>query len=427
MRTMNRTLVSVAVVALIGFLHADAVSAQLGNASSRTLGLAGNATATARRFEAISVNPAGLGMPGNGFSLALFPALGQTGLGPVTLGDLSNVAGELVPASTKQDWLTQITSSDGETGSTGGELSMFALTVGRMGFQLSLVGGGTVNLNPGIMELLLYGNAGRTGTPASMALSGSTADGWAVTTAGWSVGIPIKSEKGSMAVGATLKYSIGNGIVVGREQIGSLQSEPISVNVAFPVVMTDDQNYEANQGSGVGLDVGFQMERDRLHVGAAVLNVFNTFAWDDTKLIFRSGTASLKEGDNATDVERKAYSSAPAVLKTAVEDMKFDPAVSVGAAYDVQPDFTVSADVRNRFGDGMSFTPKLHIGAGAEYRGFKALHLRGGAAVVTDGFQLAGGASLILGPVNFSFASAFQAGDPQDAVLGQFTLSFSGR
>lgn len=427
MRTMNRTLVSVAVVALIGCLHADAASGQLGSASARTLGLGGNATATASRLEAISVNPAGLGMPGRGFSLALFPVLGRTGLGPVTLADLSDVAGEVVPASTKQDWLSQITSEGGESGSTGAELSMLALTVGQVGFQVSLIGGGNLNLNPGIMELILYGNAGRTGAPVDLALTGSTADAWAVTTAGWSVGIPLKPATGSMALGATLKYSIGNGVLVGREQPGSLDSDPISVNVTFPVVMSDDEDYQMKQGSGIGLDVGFQMQRDRLHLGAAILNVFNTFAWDDTKLVYRAGTASLKEADNTTDFDKKAYSSAPAALKTALEDLKFDPSVSVGAAYDVRPDFTVTADVRNRFGDGMSFSPKLHAGAGAEYRGLGVLHLRGGAAVVTDGFQLGGGASLVLGPVNLSFATALQKGDPQDAVLGQFTLSFGGR
>ncbi len=427
MRTMNRTLTSVAVVALAGFLHADAVSGQLGNASARTLGLGGNATATARRLESISVNPAGLGMPGRGFSLALFPALGRSGLGPVTLADLSDVAGEVVSSSVKQDWLDQITDSNGESGSTGAELSVLALTVGQIGFQLSLLGGGNVNLNPGIMELLLYGNAGRTGTPADFTLSGSSADAWAVTTAGWSVGFPLRTENGSMALGATLKYSVGHGVLIGREQAGSLTSDPIAVDVAFPVVMSDDEDYKMNQGSGVGIDVGFQMQRDRLHLGAAVLNLFNTFAWDDTKLVYRAGTASLEESSNETDFDKRAFSSAPAVLKTAVEDLKFDPTISVGGAYDVRPDFTLTADVRNRFGDGMSLTPKLHAGAGAEYRGLGALHVRGGAAVITDGFQLAGGATLVLGAVNVSFATALQKGDPQDAMLGQFTLSFGGR
>jgi hypothetical protein len=199
------------------------------------------------------------------------------------------------------------------------------------------------------------------------------------------------------------------------------------VSVNAPTLISGGDEYNAgNGGSGVGLDVGFQMQRDRLHLGAAVQNVFNTFAWDEAFLEYRAGTAVLQQADNSTDFDARPYASAPADLKAAVEDLKFDPALALGAAYDVKPDFTVSADVRTRFGDGMSLTPKTQVGAGAEYRGIKALHLRGGIAAVTGGFQLGGGASLILGPVNLSFAGAMLSGDT-DGSVGQFTLSFGGR
>jgi hypothetical protein len=198
------------------------------------------------------------------------------------------------------------------------------------------------------------------------------------------------------------------------------------VNVNFPVVMSEVDDFDPAEGSGIGLDVGFQMQRDKLHFGAAVQNVFNSFAWDTTKFVYRPGTATLQQGDNATDFDKKAYSSAPADMKAAVDDMKFDPAMAVGAAYDVKPDFTLSADLRTRFGDGLSLTPKTQMGAGAEYRGIGPLHLRGGLAAVTGGFQLGGGASLILGPVNMSFAAAMLSGDTEGSV-GQFTLSFGGR
>ena len=49
-------------------LAAVPVAAQLTSASVSTLGLAGNDTAIVRGFGAISVNPAGLAMPGSEFS-----------------------------------------------------------------------------------------------------------------------------------------------------------------------------------------------------------------------------------------------------------------------------------------------------------------------------------------------------------------------
>ena len=69
----------------------------------------------------------------------------------------------------------------------------------------------------------------------------------------------------------------------------------------------------------------------------------------------------------------------------------------------------------------------LHAGVGAEYRGLGALHVRGGAAVVTDGFQFGGGASLLMGPVDLSVGGAMVKGDLEDVSVVQFTLSFGGR
>lgn len=427
MRTMNRTIATVAVVALALLTEVNAASAQLSNANAATLGAGGTGTATARHFGAISLNPAGLGMPGAGFSLAVVPVTVRQGLGPIALKDLKDVEGTLVSSSVKENWLTQVAGQGQQSGSVGAEFTAFALTLGRLGFQVSTLGGGNMSLAPDIVEVMLYGNAGRTGSPGDFTLTGSSLQGFAVTTAGLSFGVPIPSESGAMAIGATLKYSIGHAVAVGKDQGGSVSSDPIRVNVSFPMIMVEDEDYSPNSGNGVGLDVGFQMEKDRLHFGAAVQNLFNTFSWDETKLVFRAGTALLEQGNNNTDFDKKAFSSAPADLRETLDDMKFDPTVAVGVAYDMQPDFTVSADVRNRFGEGMSLAPKLHAGVGAEYRGLGALHLRGGGALVTDGFQFGGGASLILGPVNFSMAGAMVKGDLEDTSIAQFSLSFGGR
>lgn len=427
MRTMNRMTASVAATLLVGAVLVEGLSGQVANASARTLGMGGSTTATARYLEALSVNPAGLGMPGSGFSLALVPVTVRSGLGPVTLADLADQGGQVVSPAVKEAWLQEIANAGVQSGSVGAEVTAFALTLGRVGFQLSTLAGGNMEIGPDIAEAVLYGNAGRSGQPTNLSLAGSTVDGFAVTTASFSAGIPISSENGSMALGATLKYSLGHVMAVGRDQGGSVNSDPIRVNVNFPSVTFDDETSDGIIGSGFGLDLGFQMQRERLHLGAAIQNLFHSFAWDESKLVFRAGTATLQEGSNTTDFESRPYASAPAVLKTAVDDMKFNPVLAVGAAYDVQPDLTLSADVRNRFGDGMSLAPKLHAGVGAEYRGLGVLHLRGGGAVVTDGLQIGGGASLNLGPVSLSFAAAMQKGSKEDTSIGQFTLSFGGR
>ena len=430
MHTTNRIFVSVAVVALAAFgglITSAPASAQLANASASTLGLAGNHTATARAFAAMSVNPAGLAMPGSGFSLSFIPVQTRIGIDPIKLSDLKDVEGTLISPATKEDWLSRVTAEGGQGGTLGVDISEIALTVGSFGLQVSTIVSGSINMAPDIVEAVLYGNAGRTGSPTDFSLSGSSLDGFAITTAGLSLAVPLSGGDGAMAIGATMKYSIGHGVVMARDEGGAFTSDPVRITVNFPMLHTDGDNYQFNNGSGVGVDVGFMMQRDRVSFGASLQNIVNTFAWDEATLAYRAGTVTLEQGSDTTDFAKQPYSAAPSELRTAMDEMTFDPTVAVGAAYDVSSDFTVSADVHKRFGDGLAVSPKFHLGAGAEFRALGILHLRGGLAIITDGFQYGGGASLVLGPVNFSAAAAAQQGALDDTAIAQFTLSFGNR
>jgi len=296
MRT-NKIFASLALVALAasGLVPAQA-SAQLANASASTLGLSGNNTATVRGFGAISVNPAGPGMPGSGFSLAFLPLQIRSGLDPIGLQGLADFDGILVPNATKQTWLDAITAQGGQIGSVGVDLSEFALTFGSIGLQASTVVSAAVNLPTGMMEALLFGNAGRTGAPADLDLSGASVDAYAMTTAGLSFAIPFNSATGDMAFGATVKYTVGHGLAIGRGS-GRVQGNPIEVDGDFPMVHSCDVITEgtgigcddidaAAGGTSVGLDLGFQMKQDRFSLGASVTNVVNTFAWDVAELAY---------------------------------------------------------------------------------------------------------------------------------------------
>jgi hypothetical protein len=422
MRNMNRIL-GLSLTALV--LGAVPASAQLANASATTLGLAGSATASARGIAALSVNPAGLAMPGSGFTLAIVPLQVRPGLSPITAKDLKDVQGDVLPGATKQQWLTDVTAAGSQTGSFGVEVSPLALSVGHFGVQVSTLASGQVDMSPQIVELLLYGNAGKTGTAQTFTLSGSSLTGFAATTVGASVGIPLHTSTGAMAVGATLKYVMGNGLILGQNSTGSFTPDKITFN--FPMIMTNDDGYSAtSNGSGLGIDLGFQSKRDKLGLGVSVQNVINTFSWDESSLSFRPVTGSIDSNAQTTDVEKQPIANAPAGLKSALNDMKFKPIIGAGASYDLTPDFTAAADFRTQTGSGMIIGSKTRVGAGAEFRGLKVLQLRGGVAKITGGAELAGGASLVLGPVNLSVAGAKLTGDA-DAQVAQFTLSFGGR
>src|SRR5690606_41426246 len=99
-----RTLAALACTTLALALGSTGAGAQLAHASASTLALSDNTTAHARAFGAISVNPAGLGMPGSGFSLALVPVQARVGLAPVTRADLVEYEGLVVPTAVVEDW-----------------------------------------------------------------------------------------------------------------------------------------------------------------------------------------------------------------------------------------------------------------------------------------------------------------------------------
>jgi hypothetical protein len=198
----SKFLLSVALVALSAAgPMTTAASAQLANASASTLGVSGNNTATVRGFGAISVNPAGLAMPGSGFSLAIVPIQVRAGLDPITLSDLAEFDGVLVPTATKEAWLDEITAAGAQGGLAGVDISEFALTFGNIGLQMSTVISLDENLPPGAAEAILFGNAGRTGSAANLSFDGTTVDGFAFTTTGLSVGIPLGSSTSDMALG----------------------------------------------------------------------------------------------------------------------------------------------------------------------------------------------------------------------------------
>ena len=411
----------------------EAVSAQLANASASTIALSGNNTATVRGFGAVSVNPAGLAMPGSEFSLALVPVQVRAGLGPVGLSDLAEYEGEFVPVATKEAWMAAIEAAGGQVSSVGADVSAVALTVGDFGFQFSTVASANATIPTGVAEAVLFGNAGRDpGNAADLDLTGLGGDGFAVSTAALSYAFPVGSAK----LGITGKYIIGHGLALATVQSGSVSSDPLRVTLDAPVVAPCDDEALAgctedysNAGSGTGLDVGFMMELPSLTIGASIENIVNTFEWDVSRLSYRPGSVLFEQGTSESTFDETSYASAPASLRTQVSEYTFKPTLRLGAAMEFPMDLTVSGDIHRRLSDdGIVLTPKSHVGVGAEFRGLRVLHLRAGAAVITGGTQYSGGASLVLGPINISAAGAVRNGDDiPETAFGQFTFSIGNR
>lgn len=413
-------------------LSAQPSHGQLPGASPATLGTANNYTVLARGFAAIGLNPAGLGMPETeGLTLALFPVTFSQSLDPLTVSDLVDYEGVVVPATVKEDWLQQIAAAGGQTGAGALEVTAFSFSWNNFGLQLSTLASGHADLNDAAAELLLFGNAGRTGQPGDFELQGSGLTGYAVTTLGISAGFPIARRwapgaQQHLSVGFTLKQSWGHALVYAEDSGTLAQSTPLGVEVDFPVIHPDDNWNDFSRGSGLGLDAGVSWQKGPWAAAGVIQNLFNTFEWDLAELVFRPGEAVFDDETNHSDFDERPATEAPAALRTKVKDLTFKPGLTLSGAYEASETMTVTAELRQRGGDGLDTGPKSHLGVGMEFRPSPKVPLRAGAAVITDGFQFGGGAGLVLGPVHLGVGALYQAGDVGDGFAATFGVSFGG-
>lgn len=396
-------------VALATILFARAASAQQPNASAAAFGMGGNFQAAATGFNAVAWNPAMLGVGDGGFSLNLLSGGLFTGLAPVKLTDITDFGGKQIPVATKEAWLDQIGNGT-ESGGVNGGLSLLALSVGPVAFQLGTSGTGDAKLNRDAAEAVLYGNAGRTGTPKDFSFNGSSMSASSFGTGAVSFAIPLPfAPMGGplerLSMGVTGKYV--RGIAVARAQDNGSAVTSNNVAIAFPIIYTDSSHI-GNSGSGFGMDLGVAWNSGATTVGATVRNVFNTFAWSTTSLASKPGTVTFDGQTFSTNFKDSAYSDAPAAMRAALEDEKFKPELAAGIAHRGE-NYTLTADASSRIGDGIDVGPKTHLGVGGEYRALSFLALRAGVAATTGGSQLAGGLGLKLGSAEIGFAMSVRS------------------
>jgi hypothetical protein len=155
------------------------------------------------------------------------------------------------------------------------------------------------------------------------------------------------------------------------------------------------------------MDAGLAWTSRKLSLGATVQNIVNTFAWDQTKLLSRAGTALFNGTTNENNFTNdQPYTDAPASLRSSITNDKFKPTVAAGMAYALRPSVTLSVDGRQQMGDGITFGPKTQVGGGVELRGLPVLRLRGGASYVTNGWGVSGGAGLAIGGYELGVGAA---------------------
>ena len=416
--------------------------AQLPSASARVWALGGLSTASVRGFGAIGTNPAGLAMPRSpDLTLTALPvspdalrwyllAALDGGMRPVTFGDLNDWTGSDIPPPVREAWLQRIEGVGRQRGSVSLALTPIALARGSYGFQLTTSGVVQTSLNPDAAELLLFGNAGRTGEPEEFQLAGSTLDAWALTSAAFAGAIPLGIEIGdapgqSFAVGATLKLTLGHALFLGRDVGSTFAGEPTQLASRFPVIQTDTSYRSLDNGRGVGLDVGFQWESPRWGAGLALENLVQTFAWEREGLWFRPGTALFDADLSESDFGARPAREAPLALREAVTDFSLGRTLSVGVVHRPGERLLLGGEVKARFAAQPARGPPLEVGATVEALPTPRLPLLGHLAIVRGGARMGGGATWVAGRFQLSSAISRLTGEI-DSTLWMFALSLGG-
>lgn len=406
-------------------------TAQLPNASAAALGLGENYTAAARGFAAVSWNPAGLGLPDNPqSSFALMAVRGVTGLDPVGPGDLAEFQGEALPDAVKAEWLGRIVEEGSQRGEAAAGLTYLAASAGRFAVHLSSSADVLADIGPEAAELLLYGNAGRSGEPRDFELSDASLDLTVSSTVAAAYGQPVVRRPGSViSVGAAVKYTVGHVLVTARDEGSELTADPLELRLRFPVVQTDTSfsRDELGNGSGVGLDVGVAWSGPRHAVAAVVQNLVNTFEWDESRLFHRAGEAMFTGDDSGSEFSPQPFETAPAALREHVEDLRYRPVIGVGATYRLRPDVRLVADVRRRTSGSDLHGPATHVGVGAELTPVRWIAARVGVAGLSGGYLLSGGLGLALGVVELGASVAARDTDLGTGTVAMFTFSSGGR
>ena len=408
-----------------------AASGQVTAASPSALSTANNYSALARGFTAIALNPAGLALPGNpGFSLTLIPAEAKVGLSAMSLGDIAQYDGVTIPDAVKREWLQTVIEDDGFELRGGASVAGLALSIGPVGFQIATVGDTRSSLSPDAFELLMFGNAGLTGTARDMSLAGSSTS-WGATTGALAFAIPLPSvQNGSFAVGATLKYTVGHiGVTALLDSSSVVMANPFSFDISVPVISPANYDYAGleNNGTGLGMDLGVAWEGETWVFSAALQNVFNTFEWELDGYEYRLGQITL-DGTSVTSDFGAVPATVPApALLSDLLDQRFKFAINMGVAYRQSEKLALMADFRHDTGERLVVGKRSRIGLGAELKLLSFLPLRGGVSFVSGGaVQLAAGLGLELGPVKLSGGYLTEKGSAGEFRAASFALSFGG-
>jgi hypothetical protein len=409
--------------------------AQVISASPQAAALAENGTMVSRGARALGVNPALLGVRDRPtLSIALPAASVGATTDPLQFSDIKPYQDVVVPHSVAESWLQRITAAGGLRTSAAVQSNLLGISVGPAAVGISAIGEATATLPPELAELLLFGNAGRTGEPHDMTITGGAARSWGagVISVGLGHTLPLRitgSPGESFSVGVTAKYVASPGLATMVAPNGRITAEPIASDITVPFLVFDETKHGGLGASGYGLDVGAAWSAGPLALGVTLHDAVNTFRYRLSSARVYTMSALASEDSSGARIVEDVPLDDPSVdpvirarARELVDQARFTPTLRLSGAFTPISWLTVTSDLLTHGGsaDALSSTPKLSMGLGAEARLLSFLPLRGGVRVGNGFTTLRAGAGLRLFAVRIDGAigTTRGAGSGVDGAIG---------
>jgi hypothetical protein len=417
--------------ALAGF--AIEAGAQTVVPSARGYALANAYIGRARGYEGPFWNPANLGLPGRPpWSVGLAGINAYVNNNSLTFLQIFDLLGNFLDDEEKSKLLAEVREDDPNRmfeASFDVGAGVSGASIGRFAFGVGSGGAGGAQLSADAIELLLFGNDGEAGTGKDFTLEESDARAWSLTAGFVSYAQPftisaLDRHNMNFSVGASIKYGVAHAFARFLDKGSRLTAIPLTSSVDAELLSAND----GTAGQFWSFDLGVAMDwDDRLVAGISVHNLLSNISWNEEEFELR---LYVLESDLVTTVTTDtmlAFDELSAEDRERIAEFldKADiPArLRLGAAYEVSPKFSLSADYKELIGGTLRARWDRALSVGGEFTFLSWLPLRLGLATDFDQFAYTTGFGIYLAVLHTDIAVGRWGVAGGDGLVAALSLS----
>jgi len=379
--------------------------------SAAALGMGGSRLTQASGPEAVSYNPANLGIKrGSKVGISLFNVSTVTGNNAFSLYDYNRVSGDTLDDADKRLILNSIP-QNGLLVNSEMTVGILGVAVKRMAFTVNLKNWQQMNVSKDLADLMLFGNQLDRIYSVS---SGRISQGWTVLESALSYGQPVLSGPFRAALGVSFKHLSGlkYNSAAGDIQITTLNSGLLGRgDISYRTAGWNDQlKLVKPAGRGWALDLGMAAEAGKhWRMGLSVLNLNRGIRWQadvrERMISFALDTSSIFGSDDA-----------PAFKDTLIIGKEFATAYPVtanaGISFNAKK-ISIELDASRQSLSGDLGYKNLSLSSGLEIRPFKLISLRAGvgySSMYDASYSLGAGLNLWIASIDMAVTNLNKTG-----------------